>query len=238
MSPSTKHGQLEIACFDVESLIIADNSKADRIEFCADRGSGGVTPSINALQDLKEKHFFQKPINIMIRPRGGDFNYSDKEFQQMKVEIQMIKLIFEDERHFPAFGFVFGVLDAKSLVDITRNSELVNLAKPAPCTLHRAFDETPDLEKSLADAITCGFKTILTSGGAADAAAGVEALHTLVTSAKSKIIIMPCGGIRSSNIEVVAKKTYAKWYHSSAILDGNKPSVEEIALLEKALYTT
>jgi copper homeostasis protein len=238
MSPRLrKDRKLEIACFDVDSLVVADTAGADRTEFCADKASGGVTPPLDDLRGLKDKHSFKNPIHVMIRPRGGDFVYSDAEFQQMKLDIQKVKSMVGNIWNIPIFGVVFGILDAQSQVDVSRNSELVALAWPLSCTFHRAFDETADLDKALEDVIACGFNTILTSGGAADAAAGVEVLGRLVKAARERIIIMPGGGVRSSNIELLENKTYAKWYHSSAIVDGKGINAEEIQLLRQLLFT-
>jgi copper homeostasis protein len=113
---------LELACFDVKSLLLADNAGADRTEFCADRTSGGVTPPLCEI--LYSLPLLQNQVHVMIRPRGGDFIYSDAEFEQMKHEIHTIK-----SSPGKLAGFVFGILDANGKVDVLRNSELVALAK-------------------------------------------------------------------------------------------------------------
>jgi copper homeostasis protein len=220
---------LEIACFNVESVLIAVNAGADRIEFCADRTSGGITPSLPALNDVKSK--CTEPIHVMIRPRGGDFVYTDVEFTRMKNDIRNIMSLGGI-----AGGFVFGILDSKNQVDLKRNAELVALANPLPCTFHRAFDEIQDMGKALEDIIACGFDTILTSGGPQDAVAGVEALERLVHKARDRIKIMPGGSVRSPNIKFLVDKTKAEWYHSAAILHGDDlPSWDEIRLLKAAI---
>ncbi|CAM6129563.1 unnamed protein product [Calypogeia fissa] len=224
-------GFLEIACFNAASVLVADSSGADRTEFCADRASGGVTPSLSALQEVKGK--CKKPIHVMIRPRGGDFVYTDAEFDQMKSDIRNIM----DLGGIPS-GFVFGILDENREVDIERNAELVTLARPLLCTFHRAFDEIQDMEKALEDVISCGFSTILTSGGGSEAVAGADVLGSLVLNAKGRIAIMPGGGVRSTNLKLLIDKTGADWYHSSAISGSGEDADEmEIRRLKAAWLT-
>lgn len=218
---------LEIACFDVNSLLFADSAGADRTEICTDRASGGVTAPLKQVLDILP--LLQNPAQVMIRPRGGNFVYSDAEFKQMKFDIRTIK---SASALGSMGGFVFGILDASCQVDVSRNSELVASAEPFPCTFHRAFDETKDLDKALEDVINCGFKTILTSGGAADAVSGADVLSGLVAKASGRITIMPGGGVRSSNIKFLKGKTKANWYHSSAVV-GNEMSAEEVSLLKQ-----
>jgi copper homeostasis protein len=203
---------LEIACFNYSSVIVAKDGGADRVELCTDKASGGVSPSLPMLIDARRA--FTKPLFAMVRPRGGDFVYNEREFEQMKAEIIMFRPSVN--------GFVFGILDANNQVDQARNSELVDLAKPLSCTFHRAFDKAASLEKALEDVIKCGFKTILTSGGAVDAVTGAEATSKLIQRAQGRIIVMPGGGVRSSNIQTLKEKTRAEWYHSSAILDDDE----------------
>ena len=229
ISSSRCNAYLEIACFNVELVLMAVNAGADRIEFCADRTSGGVTPSLFDLNNIKYK--CTKPIHIMIRPRGGNFVYMDVEFNQMKNDIRNIMSLGGI-----ASGFVFGILDPKHQVDLGENAELVALAHPLPCTFHRAFDETQDMGEALEDIIACGFDTILTSGGAQDAVTGIETLERLVEKAGDRIKIMPGGSVRSSNIKFLLDKAKFKWYHSAAIIQGDDlPSWDEIRLLKAAI---
>lgn len=203
-------GFLEVACFNPESALTAQEAGADRIELCEDVVVGGVTPSLDSFLIIKER--ISIPVFIMIRPRGGDFVYSPPEFEQMKRDLQLF-------RDAGATGFVFGILDSEKSTDVLRSAELVRLAQPLPCTFHRAFDESVNLKKAVADAIACGFRTILTSGGATDAGSGVKTLESLVGIAREHITIMPGGGVRSSNIQMLMDGTKADWYHSSAITD-------------------
>ena len=213
--------RLEIACFNPESAVIASESGADRVELCDNAGVGGTTPPIQWLSQIEDKA--KIPVNIMIRPRGGDFVFTDPELQSMRDAIQEFK------SSDMISGFVFGVLTSDRRVDLERNTELVNLAAPYPCTFHRAFDETAGPLEALEDVIRCGFKTVLSSGGAANAVQGVEILAQLTEKAGDRIVIMPGGGVRSSNIDLLTVETGASFYHSSALIGTDRaPSQQEI----------
>ena len=215
--------KLEIACFNLESALVASKSEADRVELCADVSAGGITPTLIDIKALRKET--EKEIMIMIRPRGGDFCYSDEEFEQMKSEIILIK-------NFRVDGFVFGILNKENEIDFERNQELIKLAKPFPCSFHRAFDRTSDLENSLETVIKLGFKTILTSG-ANNVNDGKQTLKTLVKKAKNRITIMPGGGLRSTNIQEIDSFTNATYFHSSALIDNSGiANLEESNLLK------
>lgn len=219
--------QLEIACFNLDSAVIAQENGADRIELCAEMEVGGTTPSFEITKQARQ--LITIDLNVMIRPRGGNFMYSDAEFQQMKNEIVQFKEIGVN-------GFVFGILTKNNSVNTTQNTELVNLAKPIPCTFHRAFDEVPDAFQSLEDVIDCGFQTILTSGQKPNVMEGASRLSELVSRANNLITIMPGGGLRSSNLEFIQEKTNATFYHSSAITDGSETAnPEEVKELKSKL---
>ena len=200
---------LEIACFEITSAEIACESMADRIEFCDDFEKGGTTPDFYEFMHLK-RHY-QTPVYIMIRPKGGPFFYSDAEFIEMKNSI----ITFKEGG---ANGFVFGILTSNNEIDEARNKELIELAGETPCTFHRAFDRTADLEKSIQTLIKLGFKTVLTSGGKKSAMEGKDALQSLVQNYSDKIEILIGGGVRSENIEELKKFTGGTSFHSSAIL--------------------
>lgn len=203
--------KIEIACFNPESAIIAFENGADRIELCDGLSEGGTTPDFETTKQLREK--INIPIFVMIRPRGGDFTYSDEEFDQMKSDLIRLKSLNVD-------GFVFGILNESDEVNIQQNKTLVELAKPYPCTFHRAFDRAKDLESSLEKVIDCGFKTILTSGQRPNVSEGKENLKKLVELSDGRIEILVGGGLRSSNIEEIRNFTNAGYFHSSAITDG------------------
>ncbi|REH00308.1 copper homeostasis protein CutC [Flavobacterium aquicola] len=205
-----KSKNLEIACFNLESAIIAQQYGADRIELCDNILAGGTTPNFEIARKVRAA--VNVKMNVMIRPRGGDFVYNDTEFEQMKSEILQFKKMNVD-------GFVFGILDANNYFDYSRNKELVTVASPFPCTFHRAFDEVSNVYESLELVIDCGFRTVLTSGQGKNVMEGIDVLRSLVTKANGRIVIMPGGGLRSSNIVLLNQKVNALFYHSSAIID-------------------
>jgi copper homeostasis protein len=218
-----KKNQLEIACFTYESALIAQENGADRIELCENMKLGGTTP--NYILAVKVREQLAIKMNVIIRPRGGDFVYSDEEFVEMKQDIKQFKKLKVD-------GFVFGILNPDRSVNKQQNKELVNLASPLDCTFHRAFDVVNDVEQSLQDVIDCGFKTILTSGQGATVVEGISVLEKIQKLADDKLVIMPGGGLRSSNINLLQEKLEPTFYHSSAITDKTETAnAEEIKAL-------
>jgi copper homeostasis protein len=215
---------LEIACFNYESALIAQKAGADRIELCEDYNSDGITPSLQLFEKLRGQ--LPIPVFIMIRPRAGNFEYTDAEFDEMKKEI----LQFKD---LGANGFVFGIIE-KNKVNVERCKELVTLADPLPCTFHRAFDEITDHASALEDVISCGFKRILTSGKKHSAFEGSDLIGELVQLANNRILIVPGGRIRSENISLIKIQTGASEFHSSAILDkegiANESEIKKLKL--------
>lgn len=201
---------LEIACFEITSAETALRSVADRIEFCAEQQLGGITPNIEEFRYLKS--VYRKPIYVMIRPKGGSFMYSDYEFEVMKRDILDFKKSGAD-------GFVFGILTSGKTIDIEKNKILLELAGEIPCTFHRAFDRTPDLENSVKTLIDLGFTTVLTSGGKNSAMEGKENLKNLIEKYSDQINILIGGGVRSGNISELKNYTLGKQFHSSAIPD-------------------
>ncbi|MGH1516176.1 copper homeostasis protein CutC [Chryseobacterium sp. JK1] len=218
--------KIEIACFNSESAMIAFENGADRIELCDGLSEGGTTPDFTITQQLRKK--IDIPVFVMIRPRGGDFTYSESEFEQMKSDLVHLKTLQVD-------GFVFGILDKNDGVNIEQNKTLVELAAPLPCTFHRAFDRARTLEDSLEKVIQCGFKTILTSGQKPNVSEGKENLKKLVEQSNGRIEILVGGGLRSSNIDELRGFTKANYFHSSAITDGGNYAnpAEVIALKNK-----
>ncbi len=219
--------KLEIACFNAQSALIAQQGGADRIELCDNIKEGGTTPNLEITKQTLEKVTI--PLYVMIRPRGGNFVYSEEEFQQMKNEIRQFKALGVN-------GFVFGILNHDRTVNTKQNAELVAMAKPLPCTFHRAFDAVTDVLLSLEDVIQCGFSTILTSGTMPNVVEGITVLQHLVEKANNRITIMPGGGLRSTNINLIQKQTNAGFYHSSAITDGSEiANIDEVKALKSNL---
>ncbi|KAH7310327.1 CutC family protein [Rhexocercosporidium sp. MPI-PUGE-AT-0058] len=209
---------LEIACFNTKSALLAQANGASRIELCAEQSLGGVTPPLSDFISLKSSLVI--PINVMIRPRGGDFVYSTTEMRQMKREIESFGGEGVD-------GFVFGVLTAEGKIDRDACRELLECVeevgrggKEMKFTFHRAFDEIPggEMEDSLEELIELGFTSVLTSGGKKNAFEGKEVLAKLVKRARGRIEIIVGGGVRSGNLEALIEETGAGSFHSSAVV--------------------
>ena len=198
---------LEIAVFNIQSAILAEAARADRLELCENPNDGGTTPSYGTLISAKEK--ISIPIFPIIRPRGGDFFYSDAEFEVMKKDILLCKsLSFE--------GVVFGLLNIDGSIDIKRTSLLVLLAYPMEVTFHRAFDRANNPFNAMEDIIACSCQRILTSGQVPNAFDGKNLIKELIVKTEHRIIIMPGSGVRSNNIKELAQFTGADELHSSA----------------------
>ena len=197
---------LEVPVFNINSAIIAANNGADRLELCENYANGGTTPSYGVLKTVREK--ISIPVNVLIVPTGGDFLYTDVEFKAMQHDVEICrKLGFN--------GVVLGILKADGTIDIDKTRILVALAYPLEVTFHRAFDRCVDPHKGLEDIISCGCKRILTSGQKEDVAAGKALLKSLVHQAGNRIIIMPGGGVMSSNIMNLKTITGAIEFHAS-----------------------
>ena len=198
---------LEIAVFNIESAMMAQTAGANRLELCENPNEGGTTPSYGTLSVVAKN--ISIPVFPIIRPRGGDFLYSDAEFDVMKNDITVCK-----ELGFA--GVVIGLLLPDGSIDIKRTKILVALAAPMAVTFHRAFDRCNNPIKGLHDIIETGCKRILTSGQVPSAPNALELLQTLVKEAGDQIIIMPGSGVRGNNISNIKQVTKAKEFHSSA----------------------
>ena len=198
---------MEICVDSIESALAAEKGGAHRIELCDNLMAGGTTPSIGMLQ-LIRRHI-NIDINFIVRPRSGDFCYSDFEFQVMKKDIEMAK-------EYGANGIVVGILKPDGEVDVDRMKEIIEISKPLKVTFHRAFDMTKDPLKSLETLISLGVERILTSGQESNAFEGVDLIKELVHRAGDRIIIMPGAGINELNIEEIINKTGVKEVHMSA----------------------
>ncbi|KAH7118849.1 copper homeostasis protein CutC [Dendryphion nanum] len=220
---------LEIACFNINSAINAAKSGADRIELCANYADGGVTPSYDTLKRLREQIETGVPINVMIRPRGGNFTYSPEELGTMEESIKLFKPL--------ASGFVFGILDSEHRVDKAKNLHLVKVAEPLPCTFHRAFDQLQDMFEETEKLINCGFRAVLTSGGPSGAILGAQKVGQLQEVFDSKITFILGGGVRSQNIQDLKQKSKVKWFHSAAITSSSDETadLEEVSKLKSML---
>lgn len=213
---------LEIACFNLDSCIIAEKVGAHRIEFCSDYNSGGVTPSDKDIIEIKKK--IKIPVHVIIRPRGGNFVYSEDEINEMKRSILLCKQNNID-------GVVFGVLNSNQTINELQCKELIDLAKPMKTIFHRAIDHVINLEQGIQKLIELKFDSVLTSGGKDSALTGIENLKKLQSTYGDKIQIIAGGGIRSNNITNIRSVSGCQFYHSAAITDGNE-TVNENEILK------
>jgi len=197
---------LEAPVFTVEAALKAAEYGINRLELCSDFLEGGETPSAGTLKLIKSK--VDIPVFVMIRPRGGDFVYTNDELEVMKEDIRTLKKI-------GANGFVFGVLTPKGEVNIGACEQLIEVADGLPCTFHRAFDASRNLEKSLEAVIEAGFRRILTSGGKNTVSEGLTMVNLLLEKAGNRIIIMPGGGMKPELIDPLKVSGNLKEIHAS-----------------------
>jgi copper homeostasis protein len=197
---------IEIATSDYLTTRSAVEGGADRIELCSALTEGGLTPSHGLIVKCKED--FEVPIFPIIRPRSGDFLFTDEEFGIMKSDVLLCKQTGCD-------GIVIGMLNADGTIDRKRISKLAELAYPLEVTFHRAFDRCKEPFEAIEQLIEIGCQRILTSGQQPAALQGIELIAQLVKSADERIIIMPGSGVRKENIKELAEKTGAMEFHSS-----------------------
>jgi len=197
---------IEIATSDFMTTRSAVEGGADRIELCANLAEGGTTPSYGQLKKCRET--FPVPLFPIIRPRGGDFLYTDEELEIMLHDVKLCKELNCD-------GIVTGVLNADGTVDIKRTAKLIDNAYPLSVTFHRAFDRCRDPFEALEQLIEIGCERILTSGQQPAAPDGVELIAQLNKAADERIIIMPGSGVRKENIKMLAERTGCMELHSS-----------------------
>lgn len=197
---------LEICADSVESAIAAERGGAHRIELCSDLFEGGVTPSAGLISTVRTRLGID--LYVMIRPRGGDFCYSDEEFETMEQDVLMAK-------HAGANGIVFGILHEDGEVDVPRTRRLVEIARPLKATFHRAFDMSRDLPRALSNVIATGADRVLTSGGEQKVEDGIPAIMRLMTVANGHITIMAGGGVTQANVRRIIEVTGVREIHAS-----------------------
>lgn len=199
--------KLEICANSVASCLEAQKGSAYRVELCAAIPEGGTTPSYGDIAMARE--LLDIKLNVIIRPRGGDFLYSSLEHKIMLKDIEIARQLGAD-------GIVIGCLTAEGEVDMERNRELIAAAGGMSVTFHRAFDMCRAPFDSLEKIISLGCHRILTSGQQQQAEQGIPLLKELVRQAGDRIIIMPGSGINDKNIATIARETGAKEFHLSA----------------------
>lgn len=219
---------LEVIAFNIESCIIAQRAGAFRIELCDNPSEGGTTPSYGMIKSARLAVSIQ--LYPIIRPRGGDFLYSDEEFNIMKEDVQLCKQLGCD-------GVVIGLLKADGTVDKDRTAALVQLAYPMSVTFHRAFDRAVDPIQAMEDIIQCGCERILTSGQYPTVTEGMTCIRELIVQADDRIIIMPGSGVRSGNILELKAQTNATEFHSSARKTKESDMMYQPATMNEKLHS-
>jgi len=196
--------RIEACVNSVESAIEAEIGGAYRVELCDNLHDGGTTPSVGAIDAARTRLGIE--LNVMIRPRGGDFLYSELELEIMKADVVAARAA-------GANGVVFGMLSPDGAVNVEQTRQLVDLAGPLSTTFHRAFDMCADPFAALEVLISLGIDRVLTSGQRASAAEGAALIAELVDSARGRIIVMPGVGIDAANIADLIRLTGAREYH-------------------------
>jgi len=207
------HPELEICVFSVESAITAQKAGADRVELCSGFTEGGLTPSAGTIRMVRK--LLNIECYVMIRPRGGDFCYSNTEFEQMHHDIEFAKSCGAD-------GVVLGALQPNGHVNIIRTRELAQHASPLKVTFHRAFDLTVDPFRALDDIVVCGCCRILTSGQKATAVEGIDTIRKLVTYSAGRIDIMAGSGVQPENARQFIDAGVQALHLSAKKLTGSK----------------
>lgn len=208
---------IEICVDSVESAIAAHRGGAQRVELCSALSEAGITPSSGLIHRVRQSIAID--LNVIIRPRGGHFVYTDHEFEVMRNDIRHAQSL-------GANGVVFGILTKDHRIDTERTRHLVELARPLSVTFHRAFDLCTDLDAALEDVISCGADRILTSGGSKTALEGVDRIAHLQQAAAGRIRIMPGSGVRASNVAHLVHRTAVLDVHTSLSCKGQAVPTE------------
>ena len=197
---------LEICANSYQSAVNAQESGADRIELCSELSLGGITPSFGLIDKVMSA--LKIPVFVLIRPRSGNFNYTEDEFEIMKKDIEFCKKT-------GCHGIVSGVLNSDNSIDLERTKELIELSKPLSFTFHRAFDCVPNPTQALEQLIKLGTDRILTSGQENTAEKGLKLLRKLNEISRNRIIILPGSGINADNVNQFREAGFNE-IHSSA----------------------
>lgn len=198
---------VEVCANGVESCIAAQEGGADRVELCAGIPEGGTTPSYGEIK-VARRVLTTMRLHVIIRPRGGDFLYSDLEVERMAADIAVCRDLGVD-------GVVFGCLKADGTIDVEKNRYLMECSKGMSVTMHRAFDRAANPEQALETIIDLGFDRILTSGQQPKAIQGVDLLARLNRQAAGRIILMAGSGVTEQNIKEIRDVTGLNEFHFS-----------------------
>ncbi|WP_108461905.1 copper homeostasis protein CutC [Devosia naphthalenivorans] len=200
--------KIEICVEGIDGLVAAQAGGADRVELCASLLEGGLTPSLGVVREALRVATI--PFHVIIRPRGGDFLYSELEFASMLEDIKALR-----ELNVP--GVVIGCLTADGKIDEARTKALVDAARPMKVTCHRAFDMTDDYREALETLIRAGVDRVLTSGQRDTAQEGIDILKDTAMLADGRIVVMACGGLDESNIAAIRTATGVNEMHFAAL---------------------
>ena len=200
----TEQVLIEVCVDSVASAVAAQRGGAARIELCSDLIEGGVTPSAGLIEVARANTSIG--VQVIVRPRGGDFCYTDEEFAVMSRDIVAAKNLGAD-------GVVLGILDAEGNVNVDRTRQLVELARPLNVTFHRAFDMSADLFRALEDVCATGADRLLTSGGEQKCLQGVDAIARLAKAARGRIAIMAGGGIDHRDAATIVERAGVSEIH-------------------------
>jgi copper homeostasis protein len=198
----------EVCVDSAEAAVAAQEGGAHRVELCSDLLEGGLTPSHGTL--AVARRYLHIGIMAMVRPRGGDFCYTDTEFAVMREDLLAAK-------NLGATGVVFGLLSPNGTIDRERTAELIALARPLPVTFHRAFDVSRDPFESLEVLIALGVDRVLTSGQEPSVLEGLDLIVKLVDRAAGRIIIMPGGGITERTVGRISPVCGATELHFASL---------------------
>lgn len=199
------------ACVETfEEAKLAELRGANRIELCSDLANDGLTPSFELMKRTVSE--LKIPVMVMIRPRAGNFVYSENEILQMKVEIDRTKKV-------GAAGIVFGLLTSENKIDVENTRVLAEYTKPLPVTFHKAIDELDNPVEGVKELLKIkNIKRILTSGGKPTAREGQTVIRKMIKVAGDKITILVAGKVLDSNIEEIQKLTGGEEFHGRRIV--------------------
>jgi copper homeostasis protein len=199
---------IELCVEGIDGFLAAQDAGADRVELCASLVEGGLTPSLATIRAAVKAA--KIPVHVIIRPRGGDFLYSETEFETMAEDIKALR----DEG---VAGVVIGCLTPDGRIDEARTKRLVEAARPMSVTCHRAFDMTEDAREALEALIRCGVNRVLTSGQRDTAVEGIAILKSAHEQAAGRIVVMGCGALDAENIKTVRDETGLTELHFAAL---------------------
>ncbi|MFL5487234.1 MAG: copper homeostasis protein CutC [Gemmatimonadaceae bacterium] len=211
---------VEAAVETLESALSAERAGAHRIELCANLHEGGTTPDVELIKAVRD--CCRLPVFAMVRPRPGNFMYSDDEAAMMRAQIGIA-------RSYGVGGIVTGALDADQNLNLSQMQVFVEAANGLPVTFHRAFDFAANREVALEQLIEIGVSRILTSGGARTALEGAERICSLVARARGRITVVAGGGVRQHNVRALIERAGVTELHARMLEEDHMRNLVELA---------